>query len=69
MMNRTRGEPKIAHRTQSTAARPGARARRSGKEPSAAEDTRAAQNVAEWRTFLPKECVHLMVKDGWHRTV
>ncbi len=68
MINHTQGKHKI-HRTQSTAARPASGARRSGEDFSVVADTRAAHNVAEWRKYLPKECVDLMVKDGWHRTV
>jgi hypothetical protein len=22
--------------------------------------------VADWRTYLPEECVAAMIKDGWH---
>jgi hypothetical protein len=69
MMNRTQGKPTIARRTQSTAPRRGSGARRSGEELSVVEDTRAVRNVAEWQKFLPKECVDLMIKDGWHHTV
>jgi hypothetical protein len=28
----------------------------------------AAKNVAEWRTYLPEDCVASMVLDGWHWT-
>jgi hypothetical protein len=27
---------------------------------------RAATNIADWMTYLPKECVKAMVNDGWH---
>jgi hypothetical protein len=27
---------------------------------------RAAANVAEWRTYLPEDCVAAMIKDRWH---
>jgi hypothetical protein len=27
---------------------------------------RAAATVAEWRTYLPEDCVAAMIKDGWH---
>jgi hypothetical protein len=33
------------------------------------DDERAAANVAEWRKYLPEDCVESMIKDGWHRTV
>jgi len=29
---------------------------------------RAARNIAEWRTYLPEECVAAMINDGWHWT-
>jgi hypothetical protein len=29
---------------------------------------RAARNVAEWRTYLPEDCVAAMINDGWHWT-
>ena len=29
---------------------------------------RAASNVAEWRTYLPDDCVAAMINDGWHWT-
>jgi hypothetical protein len=28
--------------------------------------SRAAANVATWRTYLPEDCVAAMVNDGWH---
>ena len=30
--------------------------------------SRAAANVAAWRTYLPEDCVVAMIKDGWHRS-
>ena len=30
---------------------------------------RAVANIAEWSTYLPKDCVAAMVRDGWHLTV
>jgi hypothetical protein len=30
--------------------------------------SRAAANVATWRTYLPEDCVVAMIKDGWHRS-
>jgi hypothetical protein len=30
---------------------------------------RAAANIAEWSTYLPKDCVEAMIRDGWHLTV
>jgi hypothetical protein len=27
---------------------------------------RAAENIAEWRKYLPEDCVNTMVKAGWH---
>jgi hypothetical protein len=36
---------------------------------SPADGARAADNVAEWRKFLPPDCVEAMIKDGWHRSV
>jgi hypothetical protein len=27
---------------------------------------RAEQNVREWRTYLPPECVESMIRMGWH---
>jgi hypothetical protein len=29
---------------------------------------RAVRNVAEWRTYLPEDCVAAMINDGWHWT-
>jgi len=29
---------------------------------------RASRNVAEWRTYLPEDCVAAMINDGWHWT-
>jgi hypothetical protein len=28
--------------------------------------SRAAANVATWRTYLPEDCVAAMINDGWH---
>jgi hypothetical protein len=28
--------------------------------------TRAAQNIAAWREYLPEDCVAAMIADGWH---
>lgn len=33
------------------------------------DSARAADNIAEWRKYLPEDCVNAMVKAGWHRTV
>lgn len=33
------------------------------------DDPRAVANVAQWREFLPADCVEAMIKDGWHRRV
>jgi hypothetical protein len=55
----------------------------SGKSPGASEmisvsapralvgppTARAAANIAEWSTYLPKDCVAAMIRDGWHLTV
>jgi hypothetical protein len=30
---------------------------------------RATANIAEWSTYLPKDCVEAMIRDGWHLTV
>ena len=30
---------------------------------------RAAAIIAEWMSFLPKDCVKAMVNDGWHWSV
>jgi hypothetical protein len=30
---------------------------------------RAVANIAEWSTYLPKNCVAAMIRDGWHLTV
>jgi hypothetical protein len=27
---------------------------------------RAAENVARWKTYLPEECVRVMMTAGWH---
>ncbi len=36
---------------------------------SRAEAARAQRNIAEWRTYLPEDCVAAMIKDGWDRSV
>jgi hypothetical protein len=28
--------------------------------------SRAAANIAVWRTYLPDDCVAAMIEDGWH---
>ena len=28
--------------------------------------TRAAAIIAEWKAYLPEDCVKAMVRDGWH---
>jgi hypothetical protein len=28
--------------------------------------SRAAANIAVWRTYLPDDCVVAMIEDGWH---
>jgi len=33
-----------------------------------ADDARAAENIAEWRKYLPQDCIETMIKRGWHRT-
>jgi hypothetical protein len=33
------------------------------------DSARAAENIAEWRKYLPEDCVNAMVKAGWHGTV
>jgi hypothetical protein len=33
------------------------------------DSARAAENIAEWREYLPEDCVNAMVKVGWHSTV
>lgn len=33
------------------------------------DSARAAENIVEWRTYLPEDCVNAMVKAGWHGTV
>jgi hypothetical protein len=30
---------------------------------------RAVANIAEWSTYLPKDCVAAMIRHGWHLTV
>jgi hypothetical protein len=30
---------------------------------------RAAAHIAEWSTYLPKDCVAAIIRDGWHLTV
>ena len=32
------------------------------------DSARAAENIAEWRKYLPEDCVNSMVKAGWHGT-
>jgi hypothetical protein len=35
---------------------------------SSARTARAAANITDWLTYLPRDCVRAMVKDGWHWT-
>jgi len=35
----------------------------------AIDSARAAENIAEWRKYLPEDCVNSMVKAGWHGVV
>ena len=37
--------------------------------PEAAQVTRSARNIAQWRTYLPMDCVAAMVRQGWDRSV
>ena len=34
-----------------------------------ADVVRAAKNLAEWKQYLPSDCVKAMVASGWHFTV
>ena len=34
-----------------------------------ADAARSAQNVSQWRTYLPEDCVRAMVDNGWDLTV
>jgi hypothetical protein len=31
-----------------------------------ARTARAAANISDWLTYLPRDCVRAMVKEGWH---
>jgi hypothetical protein len=33
------------------------------------DSARASENIAEWRKYLPEDCVNAMVKAGWHGIV
>jgi len=33
-----------------------------------ATDDRAAKNIASWSSYLPRDCVAMMVSLGWDRT-
>ena len=35
----------------------------------AIDSARAAENIAEWRKYLPEDCVNSMVRAGWHGIV
>jgi hypothetical protein len=37
--------------------------------PEAAQLARSARNIAQWRTYLPTDCVAAMVRQGWDRSV
>ena len=37
--------------------------------PEAAQVARSARNIAQWRTYLPMDCVAAMVRQGWDRSV
>jgi hypothetical protein len=37
--------------------------------PEAAQMARSARNIAQWRTYLPIDCVAAMVRQGWDRSV
>jgi hypothetical protein len=32
------------------------------------DDARAAENIAQWQSYLPADCVDKMVEMGWHVT-
>lgn len=34
----------------------------------AAEDPRAAQNILQWKSYLPPDCIKSMIAMGWDRT-
>lgn len=36
---------------------------------STAEIARAEQKIAEWREYLPEDCVAAMIERGWHFSV
>jgi hypothetical protein len=38
-------------------------------QPRSEDDARAIANIAQWREYLPADCVEAMIKDGWHRRV
>jgi hypothetical protein len=33
-----------------------------------AEDPRAAQNILQWTSYLPPDCIKSMIAMGWDRT-
>lgn len=33
-----------------------------------AASIRAASNIANWRTYLPEDCVVAMINGGWHQS-
>jgi len=39
-----------------------------GIDRSGARTARAAANINDWLTYLPRDCVRAMVRDGWHWT-
>lgn len=41
----------------------------SGTRAEVAASVRAAENVAQWRKYLPEDCIQTMVAAGWDRTV
>jgi hypothetical protein len=35
----------------------------------AAQSARSVRNIAQWRTYLPTDCVAAMIRQGWDRSV
>jgi hypothetical protein len=43
--------------------------RRFAAEPNAEDATRSAKNIAQWKCYLPDDCVETMINMGWDRSV
>lgn len=69
MIDVARRNNALANRLHAAAAESDATTGQPPEEANDVDGARAAENIAEWRKYLPQDCVDAMVKDGWHRSV